>query len=652
MKKLFKRKKGITLVALIVTVIVLLLLAGIAIATLGGKNGLFSKVKQSKEKYAISEAKEKLELEITNLQIEQEGKGEELKKDDLPKMNSDEIDVRNTTNFPVEVIYKSYRFQVDENFQVTYLGEANSTIITYTTNPEGYTNKDKIKVTVTISNPKGIKLIVKPGETDGIVPQNQTAVGVDFDVTQNGHYILKVVDTENNELLKDIYIDQIDKLEPLDFTISAKVENKKIIISGSTQDAEAKDESTKSGIDYYEYYLVDTNKKVSKFTTNEIATTLVSKGNYDIYAIAYDRAGNKKQSNTTQVTVTRKTKTISAGRDHTLVIDDEGNLWACGHNDVGQVGDGTTEDKLNFVNICTGKKFKQIYAGQWCSLAIDDENCLFGWGLNYYGTCGYIGGDKEQKVLKPVKIQENLKFKNANTSMSSTLAIDYNGNLWGCGVNDKYQLGNRQEVKKYPEINLPLQIEDKIKFKQVVTGYYHSMALDEEDHLWTWGINPNGELGDGTKTNRASLKKIKEDTKFIQISANFNEGGSLAIDSEGTLWGWGKINGKSIPTKMSESIKFTQVSLGDDYILAIDDQGNLWVYGDNNCYQLGDGTSDYKKSFKKIKEGTKFVQVAAGLDSSFAIDIEGNLWAWGSNGYGNYGDGTQISRKIPKQIIY
>ena len=139
---------------------------GIAIATLAGENGLFSKVKQSKEKYAISEAKEKLELEITNLQIEQEGKGEELKKEDLPKMNSDEIDVRDATNFPVEVIYKSYRFQVDENFQVTYLGEANSTIITYTTNPEGYTNKDKIKVTVTISNLKGIKLIVKPGEND------------------------------------------------------------------------------------------------------------------------------------------------------------------------------------------------------------------------------------------------------------------------------------------------------------------------------------------------------------------------------------------------------------------------------------------------------------------------------------------------------
>ena len=79
MKKL-KKNEAITLVALVVTIIILLMLAGITISTLGGENGLFTRVKLGKEKYAISEAKEKLELEITNLQIEQQGKGEELKK--------------------------------------------------------------------------------------------------------------------------------------------------------------------------------------------------------------------------------------------------------------------------------------------------------------------------------------------------------------------------------------------------------------------------------------------------------------------------------------------------------------------------------------------------------------------------------------------
>jgi type II secretory pathway pseudopilin PulG len=47
MKK-YRREKGITLVALVITIIILLILAGITIATLGGENGLFARAKQAK----------------------------------------------------------------------------------------------------------------------------------------------------------------------------------------------------------------------------------------------------------------------------------------------------------------------------------------------------------------------------------------------------------------------------------------------------------------------------------------------------------------------------------------------------------------------------------------------------------------------------
>ena len=57
MKKIINKNKGITLVALIITIIILLILSGITIATLGGENGLFARVKLGKERYAILEAK-------------------------------------------------------------------------------------------------------------------------------------------------------------------------------------------------------------------------------------------------------------------------------------------------------------------------------------------------------------------------------------------------------------------------------------------------------------------------------------------------------------------------------------------------------------------------------------------------------------------
>ena len=66
---------GITLISLVVTIIILLILGGIAIATLTGENGLFARAKQAKENYSVSSAKEKLQLAISDLMVEQTSKG-------------------------------------------------------------------------------------------------------------------------------------------------------------------------------------------------------------------------------------------------------------------------------------------------------------------------------------------------------------------------------------------------------------------------------------------------------------------------------------------------------------------------------------------------------------------------------------------------
>lgn len=63
---------GITLVALVVTIIILLIISTVAIATLGGENGLIKRTIQAKEAHKIAETKEKIELEIANLQIEKQ----------------------------------------------------------------------------------------------------------------------------------------------------------------------------------------------------------------------------------------------------------------------------------------------------------------------------------------------------------------------------------------------------------------------------------------------------------------------------------------------------------------------------------------------------------------------------------------------------
>ena len=582
------------------------------------------------------------------MQIEQEGKGEELKKEDLPKINSEKIDVKDTTNFPVKVIYEKYKFEVDENFKVTYVGEANETIVTYTTEPKSYTNKDEVKILIEISNPKGIKSIQKPNEDDKILPQQQTTVGIDYTVTKNGHYIFKVVDIDNNEIEKDVYIDLIDRLEPLDFTISVNKGNEKLIIEGEAQDAEGDEEgnNTKSGIDYYEYYLVDIDNNTKKYTDREIETTELT-GSYSIYSIAYDRAGNSRKSNTvsTQITVFDSMKVVSAGCNWTLGLDKSGNLWTLGNNSHGELGDGTKNIRKAPVLIKKNTKFVQISAGDYIGLAIDELGNLWAWGLNI-GT-------------SPVQIGNGTKFTQISAGNDHCLAIDELGNLWAFGKNEYGQLGNGKQ-DKYWNWGIT-QIKEGTKFTKISAGSGCSHAIDELGNLWAWGANGSGILGDGTEATRTSPVQIKEGTKFKEISSS---GHCLAIDELGNLWAWGVSDQGQVgngayglyrkvtsPVQIKEGTKFKKISTGVYHSLAIDELGNLWAWGRNDSYvSLGDGTKEDRRTPVQIKEGTKFTQISAGCFHSFATDELGNLWAWGKNDYGQLGDGTTTDSRIPVQI--
>ena len=64
---MFREQKGITLVALVITIIVLLILAGVTIAALSGPNGILSNATQATKDTAEAEAKEAVTMAINTV---------------------------------------------------------------------------------------------------------------------------------------------------------------------------------------------------------------------------------------------------------------------------------------------------------------------------------------------------------------------------------------------------------------------------------------------------------------------------------------------------------------------------------------------------------------------------------------------------------
>ena len=628
------KENGITLVALVVTIIILLILAGIAISNLLGENGLIKQAKVGKEKYAISEAKEKIELEITNLQIEQQSKGEALTKEILPKINNEDIDVGDTSNFPVEVICGKYKFEVDNVFQVKYIGEADDTVIKYTTEPDDYTNQSNVKVLLKISNPKGIKSIKKPGKNESEIVQNQTKIETDFSVSRNGHYIIEVIDAEDKEVKKDIYIDLIDTLSPEEFTPEVQKNENSITVIENGKDADATEESSKSGIDHYEYYIIDSSNKETKYDTNKIDN--LEFGAYKLYLIAFDKAGNSKKSNIINFTISIKFSKITVGDNHNLAINKKGYLYSWGGSN-STLEDGETNfGSSGFKDWGPAKmkidfKIKEMSVGNFShSLVIDEQGNLYSRASNnYYGELGNGTTDTSKKLIQ---IAKEKKFSQISASEYHNLAIDNDGNLYSWGYNNYGQLGDGTTKNKLE----PTLIMSGHKFVQVATGNYHSLAIDDEGKLWSWGLNDYKQLGDGTKENKKEPVQVLTEEKFTQISSYDRH--NLALDEDGNVWFFGEKNEDTStysysvdPSKLNIEKKIIQISTGCYHSLALDVEGNIWSWGSNRSGQLGDGTTKANSSPSQISVDNKFVQIAAGCTHSLALDTNGIIWGWGGN---------------------
>lgn len=186
--------------------------------------------------------------------------------------------------------------------------------------------------------------------------------------------------------------------------------------------------------------------------------------------------GNGSETNATspvQIKSGTKFTKISASVCNSLAIDTSGNLWGWGSNFHGQLGNGTqnayTSNELSPIQIKSGTKFKEVASGNSCSFAIDTSGNLWGCGDNSYGAVGNGGSGNATHSLYGTTIQTQMVQIKSGTYFSkisaceSCLAIDTSGNLWGWGRNDWGQVG----IGTSTNVTYPTQIKSGTKFKEI-----------------------------------------------------------------------------------------------------------------------------------------------------------------------------------------
>lgn len=133
-----------------------------------------------------------------------------------------------------------------------------------------------------------------------------------------------------------------------------------------------------------------------------------------------------------------------------------------------------------------------------------DEGYLWMWGSNSYGQLSLKEGSKNSLVPSKSNWDQKLKIRDIRGGGHHTIVLTDSGEVWVAGGNEVGTLGIGESEKTdfFDFTKIPFFAEQNIRIRSIAAGYSHNLAISEDDKVYVWGYNEDGQLGLGDSNNR------------------------------------------------------------------------------------------------------------------------------------------------------
>ncbi|XP_009077375.1 PREDICTED: probable E3 ubiquitin-protein ligase HERC4 isoform X3 [Acanthisitta chloris] len=305
----------------------------------------------------------------------------------------------------------------------------------------------------------------------------------------------------------------------------------------------------------------------------------------------------------------KRVRDVGCGLRHTVFVLDDGTVYTCGCNDLGQLGHEKARKRPEHVGALDAQNIVAVSCGEAHTLALNDKGQVYAWGLATDGQLGLPGTEE------CIRVPRNIK------SLS------------------------------------------EIQIIQVACGYYHSLALSKGSEVFSWGQNKYGQLGLGYEYKKQTSPHVIKSLlgiPFAQIAAGGAH--SFVLTLSGAIFGWGRNkfgqlglnddNDRYVPTllKSLRSQKVVHICCGEDHTAALTKEGGVFTFGAGGYGQLGHNSTSHEINPRKVFElmGSVVTQITCGRQHTSAfVPSSGRIYSFGLGGNGQLGTGTTSNRKSP-----
>ena len=320
-------------------------------------------------------------------------------------------------------------------------------------------------------------------------------------------------------------------------------------------------------------------------------------------------------------------------------------LWSWGANGSGQLGHaGATTPAMV---TALGTMAAACAGGEIHAIAVSKDGNAFTFGTNFSGQLGNTVDTGTftnphpipSMVALPTGVKA-LPSAAAGERYAAVLADDGNvymwgGNLYGQQAN-KTNIGN---MTANPAVHMVPKPTGVTTWKTLGGGYSHLLTVAQDDQLWAWGDNRQGQLGVGTMGGAPDgvLKAVTKPSGVIGWA--YAVGGrdfTLGMASNGALYAWGANDmgqlaaaGASQPTPTlvnlpSGATGWRKIAAGKDHAAAITTEGKLYTWGN--------GSGAAPKEVAPPTGVASWIDVTASVAQVIATGVDGKVYSWATGG--------------------